>query len=162
MYWQVMKMSCKVGTARGYTDLPWFEEVIEDGCDSFVWFFEELLNDAEMRDLSLQSYIIQYIESGFMKNNIIRNLKQCKFPQPQYIHKFPFLSPEAIDWLEWEAVNNVKQQKYSKVSEPYLTKWLHKPEPIKPTSLRGKSEYFKALRKASREYWLEKAVALGV
>ena len=83
-------MSSKIGTFRGYTDLPWFDEVLENGCESFVWFFEELLNDAEMRDLSLQSYIIQFVESGFMKSNIIRNLKILRLPQPQYIHKFHF------------------------------------------------------------------------
>ena len=147
---------------KGYADLPWFEDILDNGCESLVWFFEELLNDAEVQDLSIQSYIIQYVESGFMKNNILRNLKQYKFPQPQYIHKFPFLSQEAIDWLEWEAVNNVKQKLYSKVSQPYLEKWLGKPEPPKPTSLRGKSEYFKSVRKASRQYWLEKAISMGV
>ncbi len=138
---------------KGYADLPWFEDILENGCDSLVWFFEELLNDAEVQDLSIQSYIIQYVESGFMKSNIIRNLKQ---------YKFPFLSQEAIEWLEWEAVNNVKQKLYSKVSQPYLDKWLDKPEPTKPSSLRGKSEYFKSVRKASRQYWLEKAISMGV
>lgn len=155
-------MSSKIGTFREYTDLPWFDEVLENGCESFVWFFEELLNDAEMRDLSLQSYIINFVESGFMKSNIIRNLKILRLPQPQYIHKFPFLSPEAIKWLEWESINNVPQKVYGKASKPYVDKWLGKPEPYKPQSLRGKSEYFKALRRASREYWLEKAISMGV
>ena len=94
---------------KGYADLPWFEDILDNGCESLVWFFEELLNDAEVQDLSIQSYIIQYVESGFMKS-----------------------------------------------------KWLDKPEPPKPTSLRGKSEYFKSVRKASRQYWLEKAISMGV
>lgn len=60
MYWQVMKMT-KV--YRGYTDLDWFDDILENGCDSVVWFFETLIEDAESKDLSLQSYIIQYVES---------------------------------------------------------------------------------------------------
>lgn len=147
---------------RGYSDLPWFEDIFSNGCETVVWFFEELIDDAESKDLSLQSYIVQYIESGFMKNNIIRNLKQLNLPQPQYLHKFPFLSQEAIDWLEWEAINNVKQHKYGEASQPYIDKWLGQPEPYKPKSLKGKSEYFKAVRRASRQYWLEKAVSMGV
>lgn len=159
MYWQVMKMT-KV--YRGYTDLDWFDDILENGCDSVVWFFETLIEDAESKDLSIQSYIIQYVESGFMKSNIIKNLKQLNLPQPQYIHKFPFLSKEAIEWLEWEAINNVPQKVYGKASKPYVDKWLGQPEPYKPKSLKGKSEYFKAVRMASRQYWLEKAISMGV
>lgn len=53
MYWQVMKMT-KI--YKGYADLPWFEDILDNVCESLVWFFEELLNDAEVQDLSIHNH----------------------------------------------------------------------------------------------------------
>lgn len=155
-----MEMSKRV--YKTFQNLSWFEEVISEGEEYFVWFFEELLADLEDKDLSLYTYISNYIEDGYMRANIIRNLKLSKFPQPQYIHKFPFLSDEAIDWVEWYAINENPQKKYNKATQEYKEKWQGKPEPEKPETLRGRSALYKKKRKASRRYWLEKAILMGV
>lgn len=155
-----MEMSKRV--YKTFQNLPWFEEAISEGEEYFVWFFEELLADLEDKDLSLYTYISNYIEDGYMRANIIRNLKLSKFPQPQYIHKFPFLSDEAIDWVEWYAINENPQKKYNKDTEEYVRKWQGEPEPEKPATLRGRSDLYKQKRKASRQYWLERAILMGV
>lgn len=155
-----MEMSKRV--YKTFQNLPWFEEAISEGEEYFVWFFEELLADLEDKDLSLYTYISNYIEDGYMRANIIRNLKLSKFPQPQYIHKFPFLSDEAIDWVEWYAINENPQKKYNKATEEYVRKWQGEPEPEKPATLRGRSALYKQKRKASRQYWLERAILMEV
>ena len=38
---------------KTFQKLPWFEEAISEGDEYFVWFFEELLEDLEDKDLSL-------------------------------------------------------------------------------------------------------------
>lgn len=148
---------------KSYVHLDWFEDVLNNTLDEvFCEFFSEMLGDVESYDMSLYSYISYYLEDGFMKNNIIRNLKLGKLPQPEYLHKLPFLSKEASDWLEWYYVNNMIGTRAGVASKPYVEKWKNKPEPERPETFEGRNPQHKIRRQISREHWLARAWDLGV
>ena len=93
------------------------------GEEYFVWFFEELLADLEDKDLSLYTYISSYIEDGYMRLILSVILSYLSSLNLNISTSSFFLLDEAIDWVEWYAINENPQKKYNKATEEYVRKW---------------------------------------
>ena len=151
-----------VKICRDFKELDWFDSAYEKGDEHFKQFWDRFVMDMRDKEYSLDSYIREYITSTYLRSNLIRFLMNGRLPQVQLLHRFPFMSKEMCDWYEWYVVNTPPKARLTPQTEPYIEKWLDKPEPPRPEKFDGNNDYHKVKRQMSREKWLMKALEMGL